>query len=129
MPVVVLPRWAAALAAAASLTVAGLATVSAQTVPAAAATHVTASGPSASPRFLRAHHPVRLPSGYTQVCPEPASPGVMQCSIVVRSQASLQAANRPSPAALSPRSASMKSRRANSPMAIPTRPSPALRIS
>jgi subtilase family serine protease len=102
MPVVVLPRWAGALAAAASLTVAGLATVSAQTVPAAAATHVTASGPSASPRFLRAHHPVRLPSGYTQVCPEPASPGVMQCSIVVRSQASLQAANKPSPAALSP---------------------------
>jgi subtilase family serine protease len=102
MPVVVLPRWAGALAAAASLTVAGLATMSAQTVPAAAATHVTASGPSASPRFLRAHHPVRLPSGYTQVCPEPASPGVMQCSIVVRSQASLQAANKPSPAALSP---------------------------
>jgi len=102
MPVVVLPRWAGALAAAASLTVAGLAIVSAQTVPAAAATHVTASGPSASPRFLRAHHPVRLPSGYTQVCPEPASPGVMQCSIVVRSQASLQAANKPSPAALSP---------------------------
>ena len=38
MPVVVLPRWAGALAAAASLTVAGLATVSAETVPAAAAT-------------------------------------------------------------------------------------------
>jgi subtilase family serine protease len=102
MPVVVLPRWAGALAAAASLTVAGLATVSAEPVPAAAATHLTASGPSASPRFVRAHHVVRLPSGFTQVCPEPTSPGVMQCSIVVRSQASLQAANKPSSAALSP---------------------------
>jgi subtilase family serine protease len=102
MPVVVLPRWAGALAAAASLTVAGLATVSAGTVPAAAATHITASGPSASPRFVRAHHAVRMPSGFTQVCPEPASPGVMQCSIVVRSQTSLQAANKPSSAALSP---------------------------
>jgi subtilase family serine protease len=102
MPVVVLPRWAGALAAAASLTVAGLATVSAETVPAAAATHITASGPSASPRFVRAHHAVRLPSGFTQVCPEPASAGVMQCSIVVHSQASLQAANKPSSRALSP---------------------------
>jgi subtilase family serine protease len=102
MPVVVLPRWAGALAAAASLTVAGLATVSAETVPAAAATHITASGPSASPRFVRPHHAVRLPSGFTQVCPEPASPGVMQCSIVVHSQLSLQAANKPSSAALSP---------------------------
>ena len=45
---------------------------------------------------------VRLPSGFTQVCPEPTSPGVMQCSIVVRSQTSLQAANKPSSAALSP---------------------------
>ena len=102
MPVVVLPRWAGALAAAASLTVAGLAAVSAETVPAAAATHLTASGPSASPRFARAHHAVRLPGGFTQVCPEPASPGVMQCSIVVHSQASLQAANKPASKALSP---------------------------
>ena len=85
MPVVVLPRWAGALAAAASLTVAGLATVSAETVPAAAATHLSASGPSASPRFAGAHHVARLPSGFTQVCPQPASPGVMQCSIVVHS--------------------------------------------
>ena len=102
MPVVVLPRWAGALAAAASLAVAGLATVPAETVPAAAATHVTASGPSASPRFVRVYHAARLPSGFTQVCPQPASPGVMRCSIVVRSQVSLQAANKPSAAALSP---------------------------
>jgi subtilase family serine protease len=102
MPVVVLPRWAGALAAAASLTVAGLATVPAETVPAAAATHITASGPSASPRFVRAYHAARLPSGFTQVCPQPASPGVMRCSIVVHSQVSLQAANKPSSAALSP---------------------------
>ncbi|MGH3068324.1 MAG: S53 family peptidase [Streptosporangiaceae bacterium] len=102
MPVVVLPRWAGALAAAASLTVAGLATVSAETVPAAAATHITASGPSASPRFVGAHRAARLPSGFTQVCPQPASPGVMQCSIVVHSQASVQAANKPASVALSP---------------------------
>ena len=101
MPVVVLPRWAGALAAAASLTVAGLAAVSAETVPAAAATHVTASGPSASPRFVGAHHAVRLPSGFTQVCPQPVSPGVMQCSIVVQSQVA-QAASKPSSKALSP---------------------------
>jgi subtilase family serine protease len=82
--------------------VAGLATVSAETaVPAAAATHITASGPSASPRFVRAHHAVRLPSGFTQVCPEPASAGVMQCSIVVHS-ASVAAANRPASGTLSP---------------------------
>jgi subtilase family serine protease len=102
MPVVVLPRWAGALAAAASLTVAGLATVSAGTVPAAAATHITASGPSASPRFVRAHHVVRLPSGFIQVCPQPSSPGVMQCSIVVHSQVAVQPANKPASAALSP---------------------------
>ena len=101
MPVVVLPRWAGALAAA-SLTLAGLATVSAETVPAVAATHSIASGPSASPRFVRAYHAVRLPAGFTQVCPEPATPGVMQCSIVVHSQASLQPANKPASAALSP---------------------------
>ena len=101
MPVIVLPRWAGALAAAASLTVAGLATVSAGTVPAAAATHITASGPSASPRFVGAHHAARLPSGFTQVCPQPSSPGVMQCSIVVHS-ASVQAANRPASGTLSP---------------------------
>ena len=101
MPVVVLPRWAGALAAAASLTVAGLATVSAETVPAAAATHSIASGPSPSTRFALAHHAARLPAGFTQVCPEPATPGVMQCSIVVHSQASPQAANRPASAALS----------------------------
>ena len=102
MPVVVLPRWAGALAAAASLTVAGLAAVSVPTVPAAAATRTAASGPPASPRFVGAYHAARLPSGFTQVCPEPASPGVMQCSIVVHSQVSLQAANKPSSAALSP---------------------------
>ena len=49
MPVVVLPRWAGALAAVASLTVAGLATGPAGTTPAAAAAQLTASGPSASP--------------------------------------------------------------------------------
>ena len=102
MPVVVLPRWAGALAAAASLTVAGLATVSAGTVPAAAATHVTASGPAVKPRFVAAHHAASLPSGFTQVCPQPASPGVMQCSTVAPAQASLQAANKPSSKALSP---------------------------
>jgi subtilase family serine protease len=102
MPVVLLPRWAGALAAAASLTVAGLATVSAGTVPAAAATHITASGPSATPRFARAHHVARLPAGFTQVCPQPATPGVMQCSIVVHSQVGVQPANKPASAALSP---------------------------
>jgi subtilase family serine protease len=71
-------------------------------VPAAAATHLAASGPSASPRVVRAYHAARLPSGFTQVCPQPASPGVMQCSIVVHSQVSLQAASKPSAAALSP---------------------------
>lgn len=101
MPVVVLSRWAGALAAA-SLTVAGLATVSAGTVPAAAATHITASGPSASPRFVGAHHAARLPSGFIQVCPQPSTPGVMQCSIVVRSQVAVQPANQPASAALSP---------------------------
>ena len=102
MPVVVLPRWAGALAAAASLTVAGLATVSAGTVPAAAAAHSTASGPSATPRFARAYHAAHLPSGFAQVCPQPTSPGVMQCSIVVHSQVSVQPANKPASAALSP---------------------------
>jgi subtilase family serine protease len=100
MPVVVFPRWAGALAAAASLTVAGLGTVSAA-VPAAAATHTTASGPSASPRFVGVHHAARLPGGFAQVCPQPATPGVMQCSIVVHSQASVQPANKPASAALS----------------------------
>ena len=101
MPVVVLPRWAGALAAAASLTVAGLATVPAATVPAAAATSHVTSGPSATPRFVKAHHAASLPSGFTQVCPQPASPGVMQCSIVVRSQVSVQPANKPASSALS----------------------------
>jgi subtilase family serine protease len=82
--------------------VAGLATVSAGTVPAAAATHITASGPSASPRFVGAHHAARLPSGFTRVCPPPATPGVMQCSIVVHSQVAVQPANKPASAALSP---------------------------
>jgi subtilase family serine protease len=100
MPVVVLPRWAGALAAAAGLTVAGLATVPA--VPAAAATHVTASGPATKPRFVAARHAASLPTGFTQVCPQPASPGVMQCSTVAPAQASLQAANKPSSKALSP---------------------------
>jgi subtilase family serine protease len=83
--------------------VAGLATVSAETVPAAAATsHVTASGPSVSPRFVKAHHAASLPSGFTQVCLQPASPGVMQCSIVVHSQVSVQPANKPASGSLSP---------------------------
>ena len=43
-----------------------------------------------------------LPSGFAQVCPQPASPGVMQCSIVVHSQVSVQPANKPASAALSP---------------------------
>ena len=102
MPVVVFPRWAGALAAAASLTVAGLATVSAGTVPAAAATSHVTSGPSATPRFARAHHAASLPGGFTQVCPQPASPGVMQCSIVVHSQVSVQPANKPASGTLSP---------------------------
>ena len=102
MPVVVLPRWAGALAAAASLTVAGLATVSAGTVPAAAATSHATSGPSATPRFARAHHVAHLPSGFAQVCPQPVTPGVMQCSIVVHSQVSVQPANKPASGALSP---------------------------
>lgn len=102
MPVVVLPRWAGALAAAASLTVAGLATVSAGTVPAVAATSSTASGPSATPRFARAYHAAHLPSGFAQVCPQPVTPGVMQCSIVVHSQVPVQPANKPASAALSP---------------------------
>jgi subtilase family serine protease len=82
--------------------VAGLATVSAETVPAAAATHITVSGPSASPRFARAYHAAHLPSGFAQVCPQPVTPGVMQCSIVVHSQVSVQPANKPASAALSP---------------------------
>ena len=102
MPVVVFPRWAGALAAAASLTVGGLATVSAGTVPAAAATSHVTSGPSATPRFARAHHAASLPGGFTQVCPQPASPGVMQCSIVVHSQVSVQPANKPASGSLSP---------------------------
>ena len=98
MPVVVLPRWAGALAAAAGLTVAGLATV-----PAAASSHAVSSGPSATPRFVHAFHVARLPSGFTQVCPQPSTPGLMQCSIVVHSAASAAApANRPASGTLSP---------------------------
>jgi subtilase family serine protease len=97
MPVVVLPRWAGALAAVAGLTVAGLAAVPA----AVASTHAAASGLSASPRFVRAHHTAHLPSGFTQVCPQPSSPGVMQCAIVVHS-AAVTAANRPASGTLSP---------------------------
>ena len=97
MPVVVLPRWAGVLAAAAGLTVAGLAAVS----PASASSHAAVSGPSAAPRFVRAQHAERLPSGFTQVCPQPTSPGVMQCSIVVHST-SVQAASRPASGTLSP---------------------------
>jgi subtilase family serine protease len=90
MPVIVLPRWAGALAAAAGLTVAGLAAV-----PASASSQAPASGPSAAPRFVAAHHAARLPSGFTQVCPQPSSPGVMQCSIVAPSEASALTASRP----------------------------------
>ena len=103
MPVVVLPRWAGVLAAAAGLTVAGLASV-----PASASTHTAApsraaaSGPSAAPRFVSAHHAARLPSGFTQVCPQPSAPGLMQCSIVVHSAASVRPANRPASGTLSP---------------------------
>ena len=64
--------------------------------------HAAASGPSAAPRFVRAHHAAQLPSGFTQVCPQPSAPGVMQCSIVVHSAASVQAANRPASGTLSP---------------------------
>ena len=75
MSVVVLPRWAGVLAAAAGLTVAGLAaapaTASAHT---AASSHAAASGPSAAPRFVAAHHAARLPSGFAQVCPQPVGP-------------------------------------------------------
>jgi subtilase family serine protease len=85
------------LAAAAGLTVAGLAAVPA----ASASSHAPASGPSAAPRFVRAVHAAQLPSGFTQVCPQPSSPGVMQCSIVVHSS-SVQAANRPASGTLSP---------------------------
>lgn len=102
MPVVVLPRWAGALAAAASLTVASLATVSAGTAPAAAATSHVTSGPAATPRFARAYHAAHLPSGFAQVCPQSVTPGVMQCSIVVHSQVSVQAANKPASGSLSP---------------------------
>ena len=101
MPVVVLPRagrWAGVLAAAAGLTVAALAAV-----PASASSHAAASGPSAAPRFIRAHPETHLPSGYAQICPQPSSAGVMQCSIVVHSAASPAAkASRPAPGALSP---------------------------
>jgi subtilase family serine protease len=104
MPVVVLPRWAGVLAAAAGLTVAGLAAV-----PAAASSHAAASpravssGPSAIPRFVHAFHAARLPSGFRQVCPQPSTPGLMQCSIVVHPAASTAApANRPASGTLSP---------------------------
>jgi subtilase family serine protease len=97
MPVVVLPRWAGVLAAAAGLTVAGLAAV-----PASASSHAVASGPLAAPRFVGTHHVARLPSGFTQVCPQPSSPGVMQCSIVVHSAASSAPANLPASGTLSP---------------------------
>ena len=95
MPVVVLPRWAGALAATAGLTVAGLAAV-----PASASSHAASSsqavsaGPSATPRFVRAFHAARLPSGFRQVCPQPTTPGLMQCSIVVHSSASTAARSR-----------------------------------
>jgi subtilase family serine protease len=103
MSVVVLSRWAGVLAAAAGLTVAGLAATpaTASAHPAASA-HAAASGPSAAPRFVAAHHAARLPSGFTQVCPQPSAPGVMQCSIVVHSVASVQPANRPASGTLSP---------------------------
>ncbi len=112
MPVVVFPRGAGrragVLAAAAGLTVGAL-TVGALTVgalaavPASASSHAAASGPSAAPRFARAHHEAHLPSGYAQVCPQPSSPGVMQCSIVVHSAASPAAkASRPASGTLSP---------------------------
>jgi subtilase family serine protease len=98
MPVVVLPRWAGVLAAAAGLTVVGLAAV-----PASASAHAMAPGPSAAPRFVGTHHVTRLPSGFTQVCPPPSSPGVMQCSIVVHSGApSALTGRRPAPGTLSP---------------------------
>ncbi|HUY51734.1 MAG TPA: S53 family peptidase [Streptosporangiaceae bacterium] len=98
MRLIVFPRWAGVLAAAAGLMVAGMATV-----PAVAATsHATASGPSATPRFVSALHAVRLPSGFARVCPTPTVPGVMQCSSVVRSAVSAQPANRPASSALSP---------------------------
>ena len=108
MPVVVLPRWAGALAAVAGLTVAGLAAVPADASSQApalsrpvASSRSVASGPSAKPKFVRAYHAARLPSGFTQVCPQPSSPGVMQCAIVVHS-ASVTAANRPASGTLSP---------------------------
>ncbi len=98
MPVVVLLRWAGVLAAAAGLTVAGL-----SAVPASASSHAAAAGPPAAPRFIGAHHAAHLPTGFTQVCPQPSSPGVMQCSIVVHSSASPAAtASRPASGALSP---------------------------
>ena len=98
MPLVVLPRWAGVLAAAAGLTVAGLAAV-----PASASSHAAASGPLGAPRFVTAHHEAHLPSGYGQVCPQPSSPGVMQCSIVVHSAASAApTASRPAARTLSP---------------------------
>jgi subtilase family serine protease len=87
------------LAAAAGLTVAALAAVPA----ASASSHALASGPSAAPRFATAHHEAHLPSGFTQVCPQPSSPGVMQCSIVVHSASSpVRAASRPASGTLSP---------------------------
>jgi subtilase family serine protease len=86
------------LAAAAGLTVAGLAAV-----PASASSHAVSPGPSATPRFVHAFHAARLPSGFTQVCPQPSTPGLMQCSIVVHSAASTAApANRPASGTLSP---------------------------
>jgi len=102
MPVVVLPRWAGALAAVAGLTVAGLAAAPAGAASQAPAlSRSVASGPSAKPKFVRAYHAARLPSGFTQVCPQPSTPGVMQCAIVVHS-ASVTAANRPASGTLSP---------------------------
>ena len=98
MPVVVLPRWAGVLAAAAGLTVAGLASV-----PASASSGAAASGPSSAPRFVGAHHAIHLARGFTEVCPQPTTPGVMQCSIVVHSAASSAlTANRPASGTLSP---------------------------
>jgi subtilase family serine protease len=103
MPLVVLPRWAGVLAAAAGLTVAGLAAAPATaSTHTAASSHAEASGPPAAPRFVSAHHAARLPSGFAQVCPQPSAPGVMQCSIVVHSEASVQPANRPASGTLSP---------------------------
>lgn len=104
MPVVVLQRWAGAFAAAAGLTVAGLAAVPASASSRAASSpQAVSAGPSATPRFVRAFHAARLPSGFRQVCPQPTTPGLMQCSIVVHSSASTAApANKPASGTLSP---------------------------